>query len=72
MVGHPAATVRLLHGWLSDLEQWRNKRTRESTRRQLFAAGAPNFLWAIKPLHSLLYSQLREHVTYIHTAVSPL
>ncbi len=63
MVARPAATVRLLHGWLSDLEQWRNTRaskscacallwvgTRESTQRQRLAASAPKFLWAIKPL----------------------
>ncbi len=59
----PLALVRLLHGWLSYLEQWRNTRaskscacallwvgTRESTQRQQLAAGALNFMLAIKPL----------------------
>ncbi len=65
MVEHPVATVRLLHDWLSDLEQWCNTRTskscarallwvgsRESTQRQRLAADSPKFLWAIKPLQS--------------------
>ncbi len=63
MVEYPAAHARLLHGWLSDLEQMRNTRTtmscarallrvgtRESTQRQRLAAGARQFLLAIKPL----------------------
>ncbi len=45
-------------GRLSDLELWRDIReskiedtcTREPTQCQGLAAGAPNFLWAIKPL----------------------
>ncbi len=37
----PLVLVRLLHGWLG---------TRESTRRQRLAAGALNFMLAIKPL----------------------
>ncbi len=55
----------MIFGWLSDLEQWRNIRaskscarallwvcTRESTQRQRLAAGAPNYLWVIKPLQT--------------------
>ncbi len=61
-VAGPLALVRLLHGWLKYLEQWRNTRAskscacallwvgaRESTQRQWLAAGALNFMWAIKP-----------------------
>ncbi len=61
-VAWPLALVRLLHGWLSYLEQWRNTRaskscacallwvgTRKSTQRQRLAGGALNSMWAIKP-----------------------
>ncbi len=70
MVESPVATVNLLHGWLSDLEQWRNTRApmpcarallrvgmRESTQR--LAVGASKFLWGIKPLQpQALYERL--------------
>ncbi len=70
MVERNCLPVCLLHGWLSDLEQWRNTRaskscarallwvgTRESTQRQRLAAGAPKFLWTIKPLQGFRKAQ---------------